>query len=229
MRLSSGPAGPVEAVAELLLGVGSVSLPVTLTVAVLEIAVRKVAGALKVTTMAVVAPLASAPPVQLRVPEVIEQPLVDVVAFVTPVGSGSLNEKPVAALGPLSLTVNVSVMAPPGLAVVVAEALSPRSTGRVTVVLPDAELFAAVESVSVWATVALTCSAPAVAVWKATENCWAALGARVPEVGVQVTVEPLRVHAEELDPLTKFAPEGTGMVTLTPVAVLGPALAAATV
>ena len=90
VRLSSGPAGLVVTVAELLAAFGSV-WP-ALTVAVLAIAVVKVAGALKVTVTAVVAPLVSTVPVQLRTLLVIEQPVVEVAAFVTPLGSVSLSE-----------------------------------------------------------------------------------------------------------------------------------------
>ena len=98
---------------ELLLRLGSASLPVTEAVLVKQ--VPKVGGALPFTVMVNVPPLASAPSAHWTVLPVTVQPAVREVTLVTPGGTASLTAKPELLPSPLLVTVRVQVMVPLGL------------------------------------------------------------------------------------------------------------------
>src|SRR5437763_915059 len=101
-----GTVTSVLAEAELLAGLGSVSLP--LIVAVLE-TVPAVAGAVALIVIVALAALASEPTSQVTVPEaLVQMPWVAVAETKpTPAGRVSLTVTPVASLGPLLVAVSV--------------------------------------------------------------------------------------------------------------------------
>ena len=83
--------------------VGSGSLPLTVAVFVMVVAV---AGVVTVIVNVALAPAASEPTVQVTVPETLVQP-VEAETNVTPAGRVSVTLTPVAGLGPLFLAVTV--------------------------------------------------------------------------------------------------------------------------
>ena len=120
---------------ELLLLMGSASLPVTEAVLVKQ--VPKVGGALPVTVMVNVPPLASAPSAHWTLLPATVQPAVGELTLVTPGGTASLTTKPVLLPGPLLVTLRVQVMVPLGLTTAGPVLAMPRSTGGETQAAPS--------------------------------------------------------------------------------------------
>ena len=106
-------------------GLGSSSSPVTVASFVRHCAV---AGAVAVTVIVKVAPLASAPSAHMTSLPLTEQPGVDVCTFVNALGTVSWTEKPELLPGPWFVTVSVQVTAPPVMTVAGPVFTIPRST-----------------------------------------------------------------------------------------------------